>query len=65
MVAIEQRTWDEKAGFSEWKEIKRTTLFEAATFLHDAKADAEDISRGLDIYVDPYNHEYRLRGLLH
>lgn len=40
------------------------TLFEAATFLNDARADPADVSHGVDIYVDIHNNEYRLRGLL-
>jgi hypothetical protein len=65
MVAIEQRTWDEQQGYSEWKQVKKVTLLEAVTFLNAAKADPQDVSHGVDIYVDPFHHEYRLIGLLH
>lgn len=68
MVVIEQRApTDPFVGYGHWIQVgKPMSLLEAITFLNNAHADLCNVrADGFDIYVDPHNIDYRIKGVLH
>ena len=67
MIVIEHRIWIPEMGYSEWDRIKKP-MPEIQGYIFLTAAKAKKVRKGVfyrEVFVDPYNTEYRMKKITH